>query len=124
MSGDVRQSLRLQRRKTTEREERHITNSLFGKEIDERVIATIGDVVEVLDAYHRSDRLRLGNLLAGDITYPKVLNQTRSLHFREHAERFRDRARRRRVQATNPQINHIKDIVAEVGQVIFIHFSE
>src|SRR5947207_15841028 len=124
MSGDVRQSLRLQRRKTTEREERHITNSLFGKEIDERVIATIGDVVEVLDAHHRSDRLRLRNLLGGDITYPKVLNQTRSLHFRVHAERFRDRAWRRRVQATNPQLNHIKDIEAEVCQVIINSFPE
>src|SRR5213082_2212874 len=124
MSGDVRQSLRLQRRKTTEREERHITNSLFGKEIDERVIATIGDVVEVLDAHHWSDRLRLRNLLGGDITYPKVLNQTGSLHSREHAERFRDRDRRRRVQATNPQIDHIKDIEAEVCQVIFNSFPE
>src|SRR5436190_3563045 len=124
MSGDVRQSLRLQRRKTTEREERHITNSLFGKEIDERVIATIGDVVEVLDAHHRSDRLRLGNLLAGDITYPEVLNQTGSLHFREHAERFRDRAWRRRVQATNPQIDHIKGAEPEVCEVVINSFPE
>ena len=68
--------------------------------------------------------MRLGNLLSGDITYPKVLNQTRSLHFREHAERFRDRAWRRRVQATNPQINHIKDIEPEVCQVIFNSFPE
>jgi len=40
----------LQRCTTTEREERHITNCLFGKGIDERVIPTVGDVVEVLDA--------------------------------------------------------------------------
>ena len=50
-----------------------MTNFLFGKGIDERVIPTVGDVLEVLDAHHRSDRLRPGNLLGGDIAYPKVL---------------------------------------------------
>ena len=70
-ASDVRQRFGLQRCKTTEREERHITNSLFGKGIDERVIPTIGDVVEVLDAHHRSDRLRLGNLLGGNVAYPR-----------------------------------------------------
>src|SRR5436189_446882 len=111
MGGDVRERFGLQRCKTGEREERHISNSLFGKGIDERIIPTVGDVVEVLDAHHRSDRLRLGNLLGGDIAYPKMLNQTSSLH-------FRDRAWRRRVQATNPQIDHIKSIEPEVCQVV------
>ena len=97
---------------------------MFGKGIDERIVPAVGDVVEVLDAHHRSDRLRLGNLLAADIAYSKVLNQTRSLHFREHAERFRDRAWRRRVQATNPQIDHIKDAEPEVCEVVINSFPE
>jgi hypothetical protein len=43
------------------------SGSLFGKGIDERVIPTVDDVVEVLDAHYRSDRLRLDNLLGGDM---------------------------------------------------------
>ena len=50
--------------------------------------------------------------------------QTRSLHFREHAERFRDRAWRRRVQAANPQIDHIKGVEPEVCEVIINSFPE
>src|SRR5439155_7993281 len=50
--------------------------------------------------------------------------QTGSLHFREHAERFRDRAWRRRVQATNPQIDHIKGAEPEVCEVIINSFPE
>src|SRR5437773_10934646 len=70
------------------------------------------------------DRLHLANLLGGYIAYPKVLNQARSLHFHEHAERFRDRAWRRRVQATNPQIDHIKGVELEVCEVIINSFPE
>jgi len=41
---------------------------LFGKRVDERIILPIGDVVEVLYADNRRDRLRLGDLLGADIT--------------------------------------------------------
>jgi hypothetical protein len=40
---DARQRFGLQRCKTTEREERHISSFLFGKGIDERVIPTVGE---------------------------------------------------------------------------------
>src|SRR5439155_8944520 len=108
----------LQRRKTTEWKERHITNPLFGKGVDQRIILPVCDIVKVLDADDRRDRLRLGDLLGAHITHPEMLNQTRVLHFRKHAERLSNRTGLRCNEATDPQIDHIERVDTEIVEIV------
>jgi len=91
---------------------------LFGKRVDERIILPIGDVVEVLYADNRRDRLRLGDLLGADGTYPEVLYQTLFLHFSEHAELLRYRTWLRCIEATYSQINRIECVETEIHEVV------
>ena len=56
------QGVGLQRGEAAEGEVGHVGDALGGKAVDQVVVATIGNVVEVLDADDRRDRPSLGDL--------------------------------------------------------------
>src|SRR5580658_2655924 len=66
---------RLQGRKSSEWKVRHIGDTLRGQIVNESVVATLGQVIEVLDANNLRDSLRLGQLLGRDRTKANMLNQ-------------------------------------------------
>src|SRR5206468_11950256 len=116
--GNARQRIGLQRRKPAKWKVRHVSNPLFSKRVDQRIILPVSDIVEILDANNWRDRLRLGDLLGGDRAYPEVLYKTLLLHVREHAEWLRYRTWLRCIQAADPQIDDIECITTEVHEVI------
>lgn len=63
--GNGRQGIRLQRRKATQREERHIGNALPPKLVDKRVVGAMCQVVVVLHTDDLGDALRLRHLGGG-----------------------------------------------------------
>src|SRR6516162_812894 len=77
---------RLQWREASEREVRHVGNTLGGQIVDESVVAALGDVVEVLNADNLRDRLRLGQLPGRNRAEADMLNQTLLLEFGECGE--------------------------------------
>ena len=97
---------------------------MFGKGVDERIIVPVSDIIKILYADDRRDRLRLGDLFGVDSTYAKVLYKAFSLHFGENAERLRYRTWLRRIKATDPQIDDIECIETEVREVIINGLSE
>jgi hypothetical protein len=68
--------------------------------------------------------LRLGDLLGVDSTDPEILYETLSLHFGEHAKRFRYRTWLRFIDATDPQIDDIECIETKVREVIMNGLAE
>ncbi len=103
---------------TTKREVGNISNSLFGKGVDERIILPVRDIIKILDADNWRDGLRLRDLLGGHSTYPEMLYQTFLLHFGEHAERLSDRTWLRCIEAADPQIDDIERAETEVREII------
>ncbi|MNN78851.1 hypothetical protein D3C81_1954440 [compost metagenome] len=69
----------MQRRESPQREERHIGNPLLRQLIDQRIVATIHDVVEILHADNRRYALRLRNLRGSNIAQPNVSYQPLTL---------------------------------------------
>jgi len=114
----------LQRRKPAKWKVRHVSNPLFGKRVDQRIILPVCDIVEILDADNWRNRLRLGDLPGGDRAYPEMLYKTLLLHFGEHIEWRRYRTWLRCIQAADPQIDDIECIKTEVREVIVNGLAE
>jgi hypothetical protein len=60
--GHGRERRGLQRAKDAEREEGHVGDALLGELVDQPVVMAVGQVVHVLHAHDRRDRLCLGDL--------------------------------------------------------------
>ena len=101
-----------------EREVGHVGDALCGEGLDQVVIDPVGEVVEVLHAHDRRDRLGLGGLLRGDGADAEMLDQSFLLHLRERDERLGDRARLGAVEPPDAQIDDIEGVEAEVDEVV------
>src|SRR5260370_30056552 len=81
------QQCRLQWRKASKREVRHVGDTLGGQIVDESVVTTLGDVVQVLNTDDLGDRLGIYYLPGRDCAEADMLNQTLLLEFSERGER-------------------------------------
>ena len=89
--GDGAEGVGLQRGEPTEGEVGHVGDALGGQRVDQRVVDPVGDVVEVLHADDRGDRLRLGDLVGVDGADAEVADEPLLLQLGERAERLGDR---------------------------------
>ena len=109
----------LERGEAAEREERYERDALLGARIDERVVLTVRDVVQVLDAHDGRHRLRLGEVPLGHVAEPEVADLALLLQLDEHSERLRERWRHRdRVVTVQAQVDHVEPLHADVAQVV------
>ena len=83
-----------------------------------RVVATLGQVVEVLDADNLRDRLRLGQLPGRNCAEADMLNQTLLLEFSERGERLFERLVFRSGESAEPEIHNLERIEAQVAQIV------
>ena len=109
---------RLQWREASEREVRHIGNALGGQIVDESVVATLGDVVEVLNADNLRDRLRLGQLPGRDRAEADMLNQTLLPEFSECGEWLFERLVFRSGESAESEIYDLECIETQVTQIV------
>ncbi len=100
--------------RASDREERHEGNPLLAAGRDERLRASVGQAVAVLDADHRRDRARLrkvGELDAGDAQVPdqagvaELSQRADVLGYRRHGRHA-------------PQVHHVQVVTAELAQVL------
>ena len=85
------QGVGLQRGEAAQGEIGHVGDVLGGKGVDQVVVASMGDVVEVLDAHDRRDRLSLGDLFGRHGAHPEVPDESLLLELRERGELLGER---------------------------------
>ena len=93
-------------------------------QVHECIVVAVGDVIEVLNADDRGDRLRLGELVRGDRTEAEVPDQPLLPQFGERLELRRDRARLGCVGAADAQVHHVQHVEFEVPQVVVDLFAQ
>ncbi len=109
---------RLERRESSEREVGHIGNALGLQIIDERVIATLREVIQVLDADNFRDRLRLGQLLRRHGAETDMLNEPLLLEFSERGEWLFKWLVFRSGEPAEPEIHDLERIETQVAQIV------
>ena len=95
-----------------------VGNDLYGQSVDQIIINPVGDIVEVLHAHDRRDRLRIGDLRGGDGAETEVPDEPLLLQFGERLELLRDRPRFGAFEPPDAQVHHIEHVEAEVPQVV------
>ncbi len=78
-SGDLAERRRLERREATEREERNVGDAARRELIDERVVATVCQVVEVLDADDLGELTPFGDLGRCDVAEADMADEASPL---------------------------------------------
>ena len=84
-----------------------VGDALRGEIVDELVIATLRQVIKVLDANDLRDRLRLGQLLGRDRAQTDMLNQAALLEFGERRQRLFEGFVSGAAQSSQPKIDHV-----------------
>src|ERR1700727_865627 len=82
------QRRRLQRGEPAQREEWHISYALLREVANERIIAALRHVVEVLYADDLRNCLSLSQLFGADITQAEMTNQSLALELGKHSQRL------------------------------------
>ena len=106
----------LQRGEAAEREVGHVGDALRGQGVDQLVVAPVGEVVEVLHADDRRDRLRLGDLLGGHGADAEVPDQSLLLQLGQHARTVRRSSRLGAVHTADAQVDDVERVQAEVAR--------
>src|SRR5580700_5293172 len=109
---------RLERRESSEREVRHVGNTLCRQIVDESVIAALSDVVEVLNADNLCDALRLGQLAGRNCAETDMVNEALTLEFTERGERLFEWLVFRGGESAEPEIHDVERIKAQVAQIV------
>src|SRR4029077_10695096 len=109
---------RLQCSETSEREEWNIRYTLGAQVVNESIVVPLGHIVEILHADNLCHRLRFGQLLGRNVAQTDMTDQSLPLEFDEHGQRLFDRFLSRFREATDPKIDDIEMVEAEIPQVV------
>src|SRR5271165_5887824 len=109
---------RLQRRKASQRKERHIGYASTRKVVDKSVVTSLRDVVHILDANNLRDCLRLIQLLGTDVAQTEMPNQSLTSELHKHRQRFFDRPLRWRHHSANPEIDQVQGVEPEIAEIV------
>ena len=86
--------------------------------VDQLVVGAVGQVVEVLYADDRCDRLRFGELLRRHATHAKVSDEALLLQLREDGERLGDRTGGGFEDPSDAQVDDLERVESEVFEVL------
>ena len=109
---------RLQRVETAERKERYVDYTSLRQIVDESIVVSVCNIVEILHTHDLRRVLCLGQLLSRDIAQSDMANQPLALELDEHSQRFFNRFVRRSRHSSHPEIDNVKALKAKISQVI------
>src|SRR5215469_13353207 len=108
---------RLQRCEPSQREKRHISDTLPRESVDKGIVAAVCDVVEVLDTNDLRDSLSLLELPGGNVAETDVTNQSLMLQVDKHTQRFFDGSFRWCHDSANSQVDDVERIGSKIPKI-------
>jgi hypothetical protein len=85
---------------------------------DEAVVVSVCQVVQVLHTDYLCDCLSLRQLLGTDVAQTEMPDQSLTLEFGKHGQRFFDGSLRWRHHFSNPKIDDIQRVESQISEIV------